>query len=961
MQARLTMALCGTASAFILGSTPHAAAQQGAQPAAAAGGGLEEIVVTARRREERVQSVPLAITAFTQADIEKKHIQQLRDLSKSVPSFSVSLSSSDPNSFYSGQVRLRGLAGSVIYFAEVPLSNTDYSNTTGLTHGLSPGFYYDIDTVEIDKGAQGTLFGRPSIGGLISIQPKRPTNDLEGYIMTTFGNYGDKENEFALNVPVIQDKLLVRVAGQMQQRDGYTKNLQTGEFLDNRNYYAWRIGVTFRPTDDFENYLLYDGYWQDSNGSTDVLQIVNPKFALVPHIGSLLGSAASFFPASVTALPLTTGTGPTLGGLFSPATAGATIGQALGAGGFSVFPTLSAVFAQQQALGVRTIIGRVSSGIGKDYFYGFTDVATWDVTDDFTIKNIAAARITKQLGVDEFTNSGLAILTIGWPGNNHGWTDNSAQYTDELQVSGKALKGKLDWRIGGFILYDHPIGYNTEVSDAVNAPTYDHFHEVQRSQAVFAHGIYDLSDIVENLRFTAGYRFTWDYDSLGEVSTKPVDMVTRNAAGMPTNCNVPGSDNNCFKQVDSYFNSYGWNLGLDEQLTPDTLIYVRSGNAYRPGGTNLAVPPPFNQYHPEHVTDVELGIKTDWEVYGVRARTNADIFHTFYKAIQVSQVITVPSAAAGQPPSAQQITANAASANLEGAEFEQTFNFPFGLDISGFGSYFNSKYDNYPASFGGGAPGFQYVPRFSFAVTPTYHLPIDPSWGDVTVALTYSWYGHQSVSPLQNEPINNMAHFSNIDIRVDWTNILGSTFDGAFFMTNATDNTHVVGEIPLMTSLGFTSAAYNPPRMFGFSLRYRFHQEPAEPEAAAPSPPPPPPVAQPVIPAHYLVFFDFNKSDLTAEGQRVVDQAARNSGPAKVTHIDVTGHTDTVGSDAYNMRLSHRRAESVAAELEKDGIPASEIAIIAKGKHDPLIPTGDGVKEPQNRRVEIVYSGAPTS
>jgi outer membrane protein OmpA-like peptidoglycan-associated protein len=106
-----------------------------------------------------------------------------------------------------------------------------------------------------------------------------------------------------------------------------------------------------------------------------------------------------------------------------------------------------------------------------------------------------------------------------------------------------------------------------------------------------------------------------------------------------------------------------------------------------------------------------------------------------------------------------------------------------------------------------------------------------------------------------------------------------------------------------------------------------------------------------------MVFFDFNKSDLTPQALSIVDQAAKNAAPAKVTQLTVTGHTDTVGSDAYNMRLSRRRAESVAAELEKQGIPSSEIEIVAKGKHDLLVPTGDGVREPQNRRVQIVYSG----
>ena len=964
MKSKLVLGLSVTASVFALVMSKPAIAQQAAQATASSATGLEEIVVTARRREERVQSVPLAITAFSQTDLEQNHVQQLRDLAKNVPSFSVSLTSSDPNSLYSGQVRLRGLAGSVIYFADVPLSDTDYSNTTGLTHGLSPGYYFDLDSVEIDKGAQGTLFGRPSIGGLIAIQPKHPTNDYEGYIQTTFGDYSDKENEFALNVPIIDDKLLVRVAGQMQQRDGYTKDEQTGVDLDNRNYYAWRVGVTFRPTDDIENYLVYDGYWQDSDGTSDVLLSVNPKFTLAEIPLPNLSNGTKFN------VPLTTGFGTPISALENPATAAATFfslyDQFLAGGkpSLAVYPNLAQVLAEQNALGKRAIIGRYSSGIGKDYFYGFTDVARWDVNDDLTIKNIAAARVTKQLAVDEFTNSGLGILTIGFPstdggitpGNNRGWNDDSVQYTEELQVQGKAINERLSWVLGGFLLFDHPLGYDTEASTAVSATTYDHFHEEQRSQALFAHGIYDLSDYVQGLRFTAGYRFTWDYDSLGEQSTNPVDVVTRNAAGKPTDCQIGGSDNNCFKQVDSNFNSYGWNVGFDEQLTPETLAYVRAGNAYRPGGTNLAVPPPFNEYKPEHVTDVELGVKMDWNIDDIRARTNAAIFHTFYKAIQVAQVVTIPSLNGGTP-SAQSITANAASANLDGIELEQTFNLPFGLDISGHGSYFNSKYDQYPAQFGGGTPGFQYVPRFSFAVSPTYHLPVPEEWGQMSVGMTWSWYGHQSVSPILQEPINNMPHFENFDIRADWTNIFGQPIDAGFFMTNATDNLHITGVVPLSTSLGFTSAAYNPPRMFGFSLKYNFKPDTSVAETPAAAYVPPPAVAPAPMAHSYMVFFDFNKSDLTPQAVTIVGQAAANAGPAKVTRLTVTGHTDTVGSDAYNMRLSRRRAEAVAAQLEKDGIPSSEIEIVAKGKRDLLVPTADGVKEPQNRRVQIVYDG----
>ena len=148
------------------------------------------------------------------------------------------------------------------------------------------------------------------------------------------------------------------------------------------------------------------------------------------------------------------------------------------------------------------------------------------------------------------------------------------------------------------------------------------------------------------------------------------------------------------------------------------------------------------------------------------------------------------------------------------------------------------------------------------------------------------------------------------------------------------------------------------------NIRYGFgeeeHQEMAQTAAYVPPPVQAPQPAR--APRNYLVFFDFDKSDLTSDARQIVDQAAQNVKGANVTRISVTGHTDTVGSDAYNLRLSHRRAESVSSELQAQGVPESEIAIYAKGKRDLLVPTADGVREPQNRRVQIVFEdGSPSS
>jgi iron complex outermembrane receptor protein len=470
------------------------------------------------------------------------------------------------------------------------------------------------------------------------------------------------------------------------------------------------------------------------------------------------------------------------------------------------------------------VAGRYTSGIGKDYFYGFTDVARWDLSDTLLVKNIAAARITKQLGAIDFTHTGLGVLAYGFAGNNHGWNDNSAQYSEEIHLEGKALGGKLDWLIGGFLLFDHPLGYTTEAFNTLEVATYNHVHLSDRSQALFVHGIYDLSDHVDGLRFTAGYRYSWDYSALSGSSTRPVDEVTRGPTGLPTDCFLVLSDRNCVRSIPSYFNAPSWNLSLDDQLTARTLVYVRAGNTYHPGGANPQLKPPLDRYGSEHITDVELGVKADWNMGVVSARTNADIFHADYRSIQVTQPVSVPSVYAGRPPTIQPVEFNAAAAGLEGAEIEQTVNLPYGIDLSGEGSYFNAHYNRYPPQLGGGNPQFQFVPRFAYSLTATYHLPVDESWGGITAGLTWSWTGHQSISPLANEPINGIPHYDNLDIRADWTDMFGQPIDAAFFMTNATDNLYLTGATPLITVLGITGGSYSAPRMYGFSLKYRFGQ-----------------------------------------------------------------------------------------------------------------------------------------
>jgi outer membrane protein OmpA-like peptidoglycan-associated protein len=175
------------------------------------------------------------------------------------------------------------------------------------------------------------------------------------------------------------------------------------------------------------------------------------------------------------------------------------------------------------------------------------------------------------------------------------------------------------------------------------------------------------------------------------------------------------------------------------------------------------------------------------------------------------------------------------------------------------------------------------------------------------------------------------------------------------FLGTGGSNRSYSGTATVTTTAGATGStgtvlklgnAYNHAILVG--LRYNF--------GVAPPPPPPAPVAVPA-PAptrSYLVFFDWDKYNLTDRARQIIAEAAANSTKVQYTRIEVNGYTDTSGTPKYNLGLSVRRANAVAAELVKDGVPRNSISIQGFGDTHLLVPTGPGVREPQNRRVEII-------
>ncbi|SFS10620.1 TonB-dependent receptor [Sphingomonas jatrophae] len=793
--------LCGAAAACLIAD--GASAQEAAPPAAplttaaADGGAIADIVVTARRREEALQDIPLAVQAFSGDALDTQRIENATDLSKLVPALTSSQSSRDEENYV-----IRGQSGSgasisgqqvtvPAYFAQVPLP---------IGEGGGPGFYYDLQNVQVLKGPQGTLFGRNSTGGAVLFEPRRPGDDFGGYVTVEYGNYDNRGVEGALNLPV-GGTLKLRVAGKVLKRDGFTFNATTGRRQDDRDFASGRASLLWEPSDRFSNILVADILRSNTNGSSNLLAAVNPA-ATIPT-------------------------------LFRGA--------------------VQAALARQQAAGPRTTFSD-TLGADRKRSFGISNITTFELGDNLTLKNIFGYRRFKQLNRFDYDGSALVILNFDTcqsaatchPADpDQPWTLNVRQFTEEFQIQGQALDNRLKYIVGVFgadvdtpaLNYSHQTSVFGSVTDA-NQDIDD------TSRAVFANVSYGFAGPLEGLTATGGYRWTHDRRALTLYQVTSGRCVT-GATG--TLIADPAQAAPCRADFTAKANSDAYTIGLDYKLSPKTMVYVAHRQSYRAGGTNpLAAPvllanPPIPDalslfsYRPETLRDVEVGLKSDFDIGGWGFRTNIASYYQWLKDAQINQTFAVGT---------QTVSAlvNAASARIKGAEAEVTIAPTRSLSLLVAYAYTDASYGaylDYARRDATNAPTrqsgriFPFTPRHKLNVNGRWTLPLPDTIG--TVELAANW-AHKSSILLGLVPFITLPNGTNIydgesrqkptdtvDLTVDWRKIGGSSFDLSLFATNLFDVTYKIGGASLINSgLGINQRIYNEPRMYGASLRYSF-------------------------------------------------------------------------------------------------------------------------------------------
>jgi iron complex outermembrane receptor protein len=929
--------------ALSLGAAPSFA--QTAMPGAgqsADQGGLEEIVVTARKREEALLDTPIAISAFSAERLQSQGIATLDDMAKFTPSVTINNSSSGASSDTRGfqSIIIRGMTPSIpsgsnnttsVFIDGAPVSS-------GFVDGIG-----DLERVEVLKGPQSAQFGRQVFAGAVNLVTKNPNlQEFQAKVDGLLGSNNWYDMRGTVEGPIVENKLGFRIGIRGYATDGtWSNNARLGGTLGDQSSKSVN-GSLYAAITDQLTVKLYGVYWNDDDGPNSTTKI-NARYGQYncTYKGATYGSYYCGTLPLVPASQLSQQTN--VDNLFRSIILDNSnnnlphLFNFLNHGGLERFGLHAHAEITYDFEDLGFNVTALSAG-NQDHYQSILDLNNQD--------SIGFPNIYNSVFHLPNTEPTLSLLT-----ETENLQDDASQ---ELRFSSDGA-GPLKWSFG--VNFSHYISAGTTEGLAYFGPS-----------NFGSYGAFAYSDAYSGF-FSAAYDLPYDLN-LSFEGRYELNHVAQNVA---TNKGVQslGATGN--------FRNFLPRVILSEKLTPDWLLYASWAKGANPGafnstllsgGASTAAQVAYLKAYgasvavlPEHFDSYEIGSKSKF--WGGKADLTADIYYGLWTNQIFTQNVLLPASLGNN------LTAlffNNGRTEIYGFEAEGSVRPVQHLTFSGGFAYNDSKVEQgiYTAgiqSTGNTNQRGKHLPYYSLVngnLTARYSDQFTDELG---------WY--VAVENIYKSGLydqTNSAKTPNYDLVNLRAGLKTSDWSLEGFILNVTDQeyyTSIQQNVDTFAT-GFIGnnivVGVGPKIQFGLRGTYKFDAGHDIPAPSAAYVPPPVMAPKPASTARsYQVFFDFNKSDLTPQAVTIVDTAAKNAGPAKVTEIEVTGHTDTVGSDAYNMRLSRRRAESVAAELEKQGIPSKEIAIFAKGKKDLLVPTADGVKEPQNRRVQIVYAGGPTS
>jgi len=226
---------------------------------AAASTGIESVVVTSSKIKGDIQTVPIAITALSQEQLTSRQIAGGPDLVKEVPNLTFS-----KTNFTGYNIQIRGIGTQAISVTTDPAVAVAFNDIPFIRNHFFEQEFYDVSQVEVLRGPQGTLYGRNATAGVVNVISAKPTDQFEAMASADFGNYHNRRFEGMINVPIVDDRLDLRVAGEWTKRDGYSFNELTNAPIDGRDLWSSRVTLGWKPSENVQAYLVWE-HFQESD------------------------------------------------------------------------------------------------------------------------------------------------------------------------------------------------------------------------------------------------------------------------------------------------------------------------------------------------------------------------------------------------------------------------------------------------------------------------------------------------------------------------------------------------------------------------------------------------------------------------------------------------------------------------------------------------------------------------
>lgn len=804
----ISVVALGAFSPAALAAPANAAAEQDATETAVPEG---DIVVTARRKEERLSDVPVSVAALSDKALTERRIISEADLQQATPGLTVRQTNSSNQIAFS----LRGQSLDAFSFA-APAVLTYFNEFNA--QGVAASTFYDLGSIQVLKGPQGTLFGRNATGGAVLYSAQRPTDTFGGYAKVGMGNLNAHSAEGALNLP-LGELGAFRVAAQYVKRDGYQRNL----LLDTKNgsvdTFSIRPSLLLNLSDSIESYTIFQ--YVHSGGRSVGLKATN-YYSVVggqsfvngqPYSGSLgfgLPSAVLYPDGIVNTSPNTVRSASKL--------------LALGVTGLPSYIN----WAQNSGF-YDTMNNQTSQHRGKQYTA--TNTTTFTASDSLTIKNVIGYNHARSRDQTDVDGTPFEPLLIGFASGTsaEGYTYTQKQFSEELQASGNTLDNKLKY-IAGLYYFS---GSDYQRMQLAFAPDYTfcalascasftptglggflrEYTIKAKSLAAYAQISYGITD---QLNLTVGGRYTSERTKL---------VPVRRTAGYDAsqddfNLGLPGFPAAAKLKA----SKPSWTVSLDYHPSRTLMFYLSHRGSWRTGGFNGTAATALaggqftaNSFKPETTYDFEAGMKFNGELGSMPTTFNIAVYDQHIKNVIRAVYLGVAA-----------VSGNVPKARVSGFEADASIRPASWLQIGGTLAYTDARYTGTPVTTVGNV-GVTFGPygdapkwTGSAFARASYELPGDKG----ELALRGDYYGqshyYYSNASATILPQTTIDAYHVIDGRLEWNKVMGSSVSVAGWVKNLTGEHYSMGGFPLGAVFAINATLPGLPRTYGVEASIKF-------------------------------------------------------------------------------------------------------------------------------------------